>query len=529
MAGASAIKRVKGTNDVLAADYHQRQHIQAQLLGHMARYGYQPIDTPILEHSELYLRKSGEEIVARMYDFEYQNRRLCLRPEVTASAIRAYIENLQDAPLPVRLSYAGPVFRYERPQLARYRQFTQVGVELIGAHTGDTNAAGNPETLADAEIISMAALGLEHVGIANYQLVIGSVALLFAYFKQLGIQGQMQNVLLLNMENLRKNGVASVVERIQEINPAFVYDPALAADRPTVPTHESRPTRLTDMLKQMNEDEARSAVSDFLGSLNITIDSTRDTNEIIDRLLGKLKQEDDIPKLNQALAFMLALGELRGDSADVLPAAYDLLASHHLNPSVLRNLEQLLAHLESYGIDRAKMQLDLGLSRGLQYYTGTVFEIHHGELGDAGQLCGGGRYNDLVRVLGGREGIDSTGFSYGLERLALALQAEQAETAPVPHADVFLTAIEPQTDTPYLIEVATTLRAAGLRVETAIRDRSLRSRLQYADKRNIPYVVIVGEAERNAAQVVLRDMANRVERTVPLAELVTTLTSGSAS
>lgn len=532
MANAASIQRVKGTNDVLMSDYHQRQTIQNKLLQHFARYGYATVETPILEHSELYLRKSGEEIVARMYDFEYQNRRLCLRPEVTASAMRAYIDNLQDAPLPVRLSYAGAVFRYERPQFARYRQFTQVGVELIGAQTlsndnADSIGYSQPEVLADAEIIGMAALGLEHIGIQNYQLVIGSVALLFAYFKQLGVQGQMQNVLLLNMENLRKEGVQSVVKKIQDVNPAFVYDPKLADIHPTVPTHENRPTRLTDMLKQMNEDEARNAVSDFLGSLNITIQSTRNENEIIDRLLGKLKQEDDIPKLNQALTFMQALGDLRGNPREVLEKGYALLAQYHLNPSVLRGLEQVLAHVIAYGIDESKIQLDLGLSRGLQYYTGTVFEIHHGELGDSGQLCGGGRYNDLVRVLGGRDGVDSTGFSYGLERLVFALDAEQSQRDTQPETDVFLTAID-ATDTAYLIRVATVMRNAGVRVEIAVRERSLRSHLQYASKRQIPLVIIVGESEREAEQVVIRDMNEHTEQTLPLADLVAYLNERSA-
>src|SRR6478672_4992863 len=147
---AAPIQRVRGTSDVLPPADARLRRLEADLRESFERFGYQGIQTPILEPLELFLRKSGDDIVARMYAFAHWNRRLCLRPELTASVIRAFVNDLQGHSLPLRLHYAGPSFRYERPSRGRSRQFTQVGVELIGAH----GAA------ADAEVLHLACAGL---------------------------------------------------------------------------------------------------------------------------------------------------------------------------------------------------------------------------------------------------------------------------------------------------------------------------------------------------------------------------------
>src|SRR5919201_6619599 len=126
------LSRVRGTNDFVPPEAGALRRLEQALLGHVALYGYAPIATPVLETTDLFLRKSGEEIAARMYTFTHWNRKLCLRPELTASVMRAYVNHLQDRPLPVRVHYAGPTFRYEKPQRGRYRQFTEVGLECIG-------------------------------------------------------------------------------------------------------------------------------------------------------------------------------------------------------------------------------------------------------------------------------------------------------------------------------------------------------------------------------------------------------------
>src|SRR5439155_14281677 len=154
---APTVQPVRGTRDVLPPRRGAERALELRLHRAFALYGYEAIDTPVLEPAELFLRKHGEAIAGRMYTFSYWNRQLCLRPEFTASVIRAYLNQLQDKPLPLRVQYAGPTFRYARPQEEHHRQWTEVGAECVGA--------SGPA--ADAEILALARQGLEAAGVTR--------------------------------------------------------------------------------------------------------------------------------------------------------------------------------------------------------------------------------------------------------------------------------------------------------------------------------------------------------------------------
>ena len=192
----------------------QQREVESRLLGTFAAYGYSQIDVPVLEHTDLYLRKAGEDTLARLYSFTYQNRKLSLRPELTASVVRAAIEHLQAAPLPVRLSYSGPVFRYESPQRSRYRQFTQTGLELLGA----SGAA------AEAEVIALAVRGLDALGVHQYRLVIGQVGVLLALLRSLGLDERLVTALAAGMEMLMERGAEPLLERLVELFPQLAAE-----------------------------------------------------------------------------------------------------------------------------------------------------------------------------------------------------------------------------------------------------------------------------------------------------------------
>src|ERR1043166_6799436 len=194
---ASPIQRVRGTADVLPPDDARLRGVETSLRQGFERFGYQGVQTPILEPLELFLRKSGDEILARMYSFSHWNRRLCLRPELTASVMRAFVDDLQGHSLPLRLHYAGPIFRYERPSRGRSRQFTVVGLELVGA----SGAA------ADAEILHLACAGLESIGIKRYRLVIGHLGAALQLLAQLGMSDHAQGLVLDHMEPIARGRV----------------------------------------------------------------------------------------------------------------------------------------------------------------------------------------------------------------------------------------------------------------------------------------------------------------------------------
>lgn len=151
------------------------------------------LDAPIIEHRDLYLRKLGEELVGKVYEFSFGGRDLALRPEWTASVLRAYVAGMQDQPLPLRLSYAGPVFRYERPQRHTYRQFTQIGGEIIG---------GLPPR-ADAEVIALACAGLDAAGVSGYTVRIGHIGLVRELLLRFALPERTRGLLVWSLERLR--------------------------------------------------------------------------------------------------------------------------------------------------------------------------------------------------------------------------------------------------------------------------------------------------------------------------------------
>ena len=498
MASADKISALRGMRDVFSAEYANRRQIENALSKHFRLHSYVPIDLPILENTELYLRKSGEDIAARLYEFHFKSRRIAMRPEVTASIIRAYVEHLQDEPLPLRIQYGGPVFRYEKPQLNRYRQFTLCGAELIGS-------AG---PLADAEILHLACSGLERLGIRDYKLVIGHTDVLEGFLDKLALRKQLKNFLLRNMENLRKRGRASVIESLRSIYPEYsaAADAARASDQPQ--TGDSQ--QLINVLRDMTDGEAHQAITDFLHSLNIRIDTNRDEGEVIDRLLHKIREDRQGPKLQIALDCMQRLGELAGSPKDVLKGAYALATDFGLDTGALAALESTIHALADFGAPCGEIQLDFGLSRGLHYYTGLIFEIHQpSNDGEEIQLCGGGRYDNLVSILGGAESIPAAGFAYGVERIASLLDTGESVSLNRPAVSVIPVT---SADIAACLALATALRTRDIVTEVDTDGRSLRRALKQADRRGAALVIIIGEAEREAGQAILRDMRSHQER-----------------
>ncbi len=498
MPSANKIHLLRGMRDVLNQEYEAQQTIQDSLQNHLRLHGYAPIDLPIVENTELYLRKSGEDIASRLFEFNFKSRRIALRPEMTASILRTYVENLQEEPLPLRLQYSGSVFRYEKPQHNRFRQFTMTGVEMLGAEGA----------VADAEMLHMACMGLEELGITRYKLVIGHTGVLEDFLESLGLRKQLLNFLIRNMENIRKRGMPYVIESLRGIFPDLEF----TADDLKInsPQTEKQSQQLINVLKEMNNEEAHQAVTDFLHSLNIRIETNRGEHEVIDRLLHKIREDQQAPKLKQALDYMQKLSELVGSPEDILDKANDLISGYDVAPDAIEKLKTILEALSWYGDIQGNIEIDLGLNRGLNYYTGLMFEIHYPADGEEDiQLCGGGRYDNLVTVLGGNTPTPALGFAYGIERIAGVIEQDSTSITP----DVFIIPIE-NPDFPYAFQIAQELRASNHIVEVSIDNRNVKKSLKHAVKRDAPIVIIVGQNEREAQQVVVRDMVNHEEQTL---------------
>jgi histidyl-tRNA synthetase len=490
------VQRVRGTADFLPPADARLRALEAQLRAGFEPFGYAGVQTPVIEPLELFLRKSGDEILGRMYAFSHWNRRLCLRPELTASVMRAFIAELQGHSLPVRLHYGGASFRYERPSRGRYRQFTQVGVELIGA-------AG---TAADAEVLHLACAGLDRVGVRPYRLIVGHLGVVLQLLRQLGMSDHGQGLVLDYMEPVARGrldldaAVARVVELLGgPTNGATDGDAHLPAGLAELP-----PDQVTaiwsDMLRRSN--------------LPLATGGARQPRQIIQRLLAKARRPDPTEQVKAAFEFVLELRD-RPNVGDLRT----LLERHGLSTQPLDEVESALDLLAAYGPppDGVAWTVDLSLARGLRYYTGLVFEIYVESADGPLQVAGGGRYDDLVRALGGRESVPACGFSYGLERVDLARGGDALPAASAVRA--LVVAVEDD-DYRYALRVAADLRAAGVVVEQDVRRRGPKAALRHADRADLDLVVVVGAEERAADAVTLRDMHARAEQRLPRASLV---------
>jgi histidyl-tRNA synthetase len=511
------VQRVRGMNDAVPPDDARLRGVAAILRDHFERFGYRGIDTPVLENLDLFLRKSGEEIAARMYSFTHWNRKLCLRPELTASVMRAYVNHLRDRPLPVRVHYAGPTFRYEKPQRGRYRQFTQVGIECIGA-------AG---PAADAEVLAAACGALEAAGLAGSRLVLGHLGVVLQLLEQLGIDEHGQNLILANMEALARRG-ARPDEVLARVLAMMGVGAGLDdADERVDGDDADAASLLPSLLTEFGSAGAAHVASDLLARANLVLEGgARTPEEIVSRLVAKAGRPDPTDRVARAIDFIVQLQRLAGPPAEALGRIGALLAEHQLDAAPLHEIERALALLPSYGIGTPDVVVDLSLGRGLRFYTGLVFELHATAVpGVSSQIGGGGRYDDLVRALGGRDSVPACGFSFGLERLKLALDAEGTALRGDRTVDAVVAPIEAD-DEPTAVALATRLRQGGLDVELDVRRRGVKANLRHADREGIPYVVIVGERERQAGRPLLRDMQSRSERALEAAALVEAVRAG---
>ncbi|HEY1016682.1 MAG TPA: ATP phosphoribosyltransferase regulatory subunit, partial [Herpetosiphonaceae bacterium] len=360
---------VRGTRDLPPEQLRRQQAVAGRLGDVLDQAGYDQIDLPLLEHRDLYLKKSGDELLGKLYHWTQGGRELALRPEWTASVLRM-VNSQGDPPLPLRLRYAGPVFRYERPRRATYRQFTQVGVELIGA--------AGPR--ADAEIMGLAVQGLRAVGVEDWTLTIGQIGIIKRLLRALGLAERTTSALTWSLERIRSHGLAAVRDQFDAELDELPID--LAA------------------LSHLDDADIETLLLRVLPSLGIRLDGGgRDPAEIVNRLVRKLRRSESPAQLERAWQALEALSGASGPPAEVLPVMRALLREHGIEAEALDELAATLEMLRSFEVDLSRVRLDFGMGRGLHYYTGLIFEI---DGTDGLQLCGGGRYDDLVAALGGR-------------------------------------------------------------------------------------------------------------------------------
>ncbi|MGE4297469.1 MAG: histidine--tRNA ligase [Desulfovibrionaceae bacterium] len=404
----SNITKIKGFADLFSPDSDAMTFLEATARRVFGRYGYDEVRVPILEKTELFARSIGEEtdvVQKEMYTFpDRKDRSLTMRPEATAGILRAFIENKRHAEGQTsKLFTFGPMFRYERPQKGRMRQFHQIDAEIIGAD----------EPHADAELILMLWAFLGELGLAELGLELNSLGCREC-------RPHYHDALRVFFQGIDRDALCEDCRRRMDTNPLRVLDCKVPACK----------------------------------------ELTKDAPRITDTLCAGCQDHFATVK----------------DVLDRCGLPYTL------NPRLVR---------------------------GLDYYIRTTFEVVSGNIGAQTAVAGGGRYDGLIKQLGGPD-VPATGFACGMERLALLLPPRPAKTLDFYMAVIDAAGLETG------MALAQQLRAAGLEGEAAYNARSLKSHMRAANRLGARHCLLLGGSELAAGQIIAKHMESGEQVALPL-------------
>ena len=455
--------------DLSPGQWRRHDAIRSRLRTFLGRRGYDSVDTPVLESTDLFLRKSGGELAARMYSFvDPAGRGVSLRPEFTSSVVRAVAEGSLSGPLPLRVQYAGPVFRYEHisDDLGTALEFEQVGAELIGAGG----------TAADAEVIALAVQGLSLLGVKGLTVRLGHVGVTKALFDALGLTERARVFVLGSLAEMRQgaDGAAAVRQRAEDLGMLS----------------ERRRASLTMLATRLEADDAQQMVEGFLADVVASDTGQRSPEEIVLRYVKKLRQVEDPATVYRALEFAGELVGLSGPAADAREWLGRLMAKYGIDGLLLGPLDDLLEALSRYDLMGALPVLDLGAARGIAYYTGAIFDIEHAGVTTPQSIGGGGRYDSLVRAFGGDRDMPALGYAISVDRIADLLPAEFGEEEQTAPPRVLVTAKEASLAD--AVATAERLRTQGIAAELDVVPRTDAEAARYAKQRGIETIMRVG-------------------------------------
>lgn len=398
------VRRLPGMRDFDAGARRHKQDVERRLADFIGRFGYSALEVPVLESTELFLRKSGGDLASQMYSFvDPGSNAVSLRPEFTSAIMRHYLEineNSEEPPL-VRWQYCGPVFRYDTGSAAGTGQFTQVGAELVGSNS----------ILADAELLTMAAGIPDHLGIPDYRIRLADLDVLDSVLDTVGLSDRAREFIVANMNRIGagSDSFASILQRAADLH--IVSGIGL-------PEEEKH---LAVAVNGLPDGAARSVLAGFM-RWNTSPDmplGRRSPDEIVDRLLRKLRGGDDSYAVERGLALAGQLASVKGDPAHALPQAQSIVAAAGADTDAIDRLIALTSLVSEDAAVSRRLEIDFSLARGIAYYNGIIFDIVRGDTQLS--LGGGGRYDALARALGGAEPIPALGFAYTLEALLAAM------------------------------------------------------------------------------------------------------------
>jgi len=415
----------------------QMDKMRAVLAETYARYGFTPLDTPAIEAAEVLLAKGGGETEKQIYRFTKGESDLALRFDLTVPLAKYVAANYGQLTFPFRRYQIGKVWRGERAQRGRFREFYQADIDIIGD--------GALDILNEAEIPAIIYDTFTRLGLHRFRIRVNNRKVLNGFFAILGLSEQAGDVL-----------------------------------------------RTIDKLDKIGADKVRALLTDTCG---VTVE-----------------QADEI------LRFIAC----PGTSADKLAFLEQYRGRSDVFDTGLDELRTVVGYLPAFGVPEENFELDLTIARGLDYYTGTVYETVLLDHPEVGSICSGGRYDDLAGYYTNKS-LPGVGISIGLTRLFYILQEQNMISDAVLTAPADVLILPMTDDLSAAVSLAAMLRAGGLRVQLYSEKKKFKAKIGYADKLGIPFVIFLGEDEIAQNVCALKNMVTGVQEAVTQAAALETI------
>ena len=399
------------------------------------RFGFLPIDTPIIESSEVLLAKAGGETEKQIYRFNKGENDLSLRFDLTVPLAKYVCEYYNDITFPFKRYQIGKVYRGERPQKGRYREFYQCDIDIIGDE--------NLSIINDAEMPSVIYTTIKELGFEDFTIRINNRKLLNGLFEELDLEK-------ISVEIMR------VIDKIDKI-----------------------------------------------GRDNVI------------KCLQDLKIDDG--KIEKIMSFI----EIKGNTDEKIKALEELNFSNDLFTTGLDELKSVVKYVRAFGVPDTHFKVDLTIARGLDYYTGTVYETFLNDYRELGSICSGGRYENLAEFYTDKK-MPGVGVSIGLTRLFYKLnELDILKEKGQAISKVLVVSMTDNLDK--ALEVGDRLRSAGINTDVYLEDKKIKAKFKYADKLKIPYVAIIGEEEEKNGTVSLKNMETGKQEEIRVEDLAMVL------
>ena len=422
-------RTLSGFMELLPAQQQQLERMMDILRTTYSHYGFTPLDTPVIEASEVLLAKGGGETEKQIYRFQKGDADLALRFDLTVPLAKYVALHGNDLAFPFRRYQIGKVYRGERAQRGRFREFYQADIDIIGD--------GKLDITNEAEIPSIIYQTFTALGLTRFQIRVNNRKILNGFYAMLGLTDRSGDIM-----------------------------------------------RTVDKLDKIGAGKVRTCLTEDVGL-------TAEQAEEIMRFIS-----------------------ITGSNDQVLSALEGYRSRHELFDQGLDELTTVTRYLAAFGVPEVNFAVDLTIARGLDYYTGTVYETTLLDYPEIGSVCSGGRYDNLAEYYTDRQ-LPGVGISIGLTRLFYVLGEQGLLNPSLPTAPADVLILPMTQDLTPAIQLATRLRGAGVRTQLYTEQKKFKAKMNYADKLGVPYVVFLGDDEIAAGLVACKDMTSGEQTKLP--------------